>query len=89
MNRVKLEANQEIGRIQTLVRVRTRDGRMLEHMAERESLNEAQVLEKFRGLVKGTVDASRAGAIIRTIQNLEAQRDVRAVGALLASGRGN
>lgn len=85
MKRVSLETRNEIGRIQTLVRVRMRDGQVLEHMAERESLNPAQMLEKFRGLVKGIVSPSRADEIIRTMDKLEAHDNVRAVGAVLAA----
>jgi hypothetical protein len=67
------------------VRVRTSDGRLLERMAERESLDAASVLEKFRGLVKGILSTARAEDIIRAIDNLDAQGDVRKVGALLAA----
>jgi 2-methylcitrate dehydratase PrpD len=85
MARVSLETREEIGRIQTLVRVRTSDGRLLERMAERESLDAASVLEKFRGLVKGILSTGRAEDIMRAIDNLDALNDVRTLGALLAA----
>jgi 2-methylcitrate dehydratase PrpD len=86
MARVSLETRQEIGRIQTLVRVRTRDGEVLEQMGERKSLDAQSVLEKFRALVKGVVSPARAEEINRAIAALDTQNDVRAVGALLAAG---
>ena len=72
-------------RIQTLVRVHTRDGRTLERMGERESLDAESVLDKFRGLVKGIISPERAESINRAIAALESQDDVRAVGSLLAA----
>lgn len=85
MARVTLETRPEIGRIQTLIRVRTRDGRTLERMGLRKSLDAQSVLEKFRGLVKGVVSAERAERIPAAIAALDTQNDVRAVGALLAA----
>ncbi len=85
MARVTLETRPEIGRIQTLIRVRTRDGRTLERMGLRKSLDAQSVLEKFRGLVKGVVSAKRAERIPAAIAALDTQNDVRAVGALLAA----
>jgi 2-methylcitrate dehydratase PrpD len=83
MTRVSLETREEIGRIETLVRVRTRDGQVLERMAQRESLNAEQMLAKFRDVVKGVVSPARAEEIIRAIDALDMQQDVRRVGALL------
>ncbi|HJQ63586.1 MAG TPA: MmgE/PrpD family protein, partial [Burkholderiales bacterium] len=85
MARVTLETRPEIGRIQTLIRVRTRDGRTLERMGLRKSLDAQSVLEKFRGLVKAVVSAKRAERIPAAIAALDTQNDVRAVGALLAA----
>ncbi len=85
MERVSLETREEIGRIQTLVRVRTRDGQVLERMAERESLDAEGVLQKFHGLMKGIVSPARAEDIIRSIKGLDLQDDVRAIGSLLAA----
>jgi hypothetical protein len=85
MERVSLETREEIGRIQTLVRVRTRDGQVLERMAERESLDAEGVLQKFHGLMKGIVSAARAEDIIRSIEGLDSQDDVRVIGSLLAA----
>jgi 2-methylcitrate dehydratase PrpD len=85
MERVSLETREEIGRIQTLVRVRTRDGQVLERMAERESLDAEGVLQKFRGLVKGIISPARAEGIIRSIDGLDSQDDVSAVGSLLTA----
>ena len=85
MARVSLETRDEIGRIQTLVRVRTRDGQVLEHMGLRESLSAPAVLDKYRGLVKGIVSPARSEAIIRAIDGLDTQDDVRTVGALLGA----
>lgn len=85
MKRVSLQTREEIGRIQTLVRVRTRDGRVLEQMAQRESLDPESVREKFRASVAGTVSAARAGEIIRGIDELDGNADVRAIGSLLAA----
>jgi 2-methylcitrate dehydratase PrpD len=85
MKRVTLETREEIGRIQTLVRVRTKSGQVLERMAERESLGRLRVLEKFRDVVKATVSAARAEAVITAMENLDSAQDVRAVGALLAA----
>jgi len=85
MERVSLETRQEIGRIQTLVRVRTRDGRAFERVGERESLDAVSVLEKFRLLVTGIISPARAENINRAITALDSQDDVRAVGSLLAA----
>ncbi|HET6492497.1 MAG TPA: MmgE/PrpD family protein [Burkholderiales bacterium] len=84
MARVSLETRPEIGRIQTLIRVRTRDGKVLERMGLRKSLDAQSVLEKFRGLVKGVISAEQAERIPVTIAALDAHDDVRKVGALLA-----
>ena len=70
---------------ETLVRVRTRDGRTLERLGLRRSLDAQAVLEKYRGLVKGVVSDERAERIPAAIAALDAQADVRAVGALLAA----
>lgn len=85
MARVSLETRPEIGRIQTLIRVRTRDGKVLERMGLRKSLDAQSVLEKFRGLVKGVISAEQAERIPVTIAALDTQVDVREVGALLAA----
>jgi len=85
MGRVSLETREEIGRIQTLIRVRTRDGQILERMGERESLDAQSILDKFRGLVKGIISPERAECINRAIAALDSQDDVRAVGSLLAA----
>ncbi|MBI4193490.1 MAG: MmgE/PrpD family protein [Betaproteobacteria bacterium] len=85
MERVSLETRQEIGRIQTLVRIRTRDGQVLERMGERKSLDAISVLEKFRVLAKGTISPARAENINCAIAALDSQDDVRAVGSLLAA----
>ena len=85
MARVSLETRPEIGRIQTLIRVRTRDGKVLERMGVRKSLDAQSVREKFRGLVKDVISAERAERIPVAIAALDTQDDVRAVGALLAA----
>jgi 2-methylcitrate dehydratase PrpD len=85
MARVSLETRPEIGRIQTLIRVRTRDGKVLERMGLRKSLDAQAVLEKYRGLVKGVISEERAERIPSAIAALDTQDDVRAVGALLAA----
>jgi 2-methylcitrate dehydratase PrpD len=85
MKRVSLQTREEIGRIQTLVRVRTRDGRVLEQLAQRKSLDPESVREKFRALVAGIVSPSRAEEIIRGIDDLDGNADVRVVGSLLAA----
>lgn len=85
MARVSLETRQEIGRNQTLVRVRTRDGQILEHMGERKSLDANSVLEKFRSLVNGAISPARAENINSAIAALETQDDVRTVGSMLAA----
>jgi 2-methylcitrate dehydratase PrpD len=85
MARVSLQTRPEIGRIETLVRVRTRDGRTLERLGLRKSLDAQAVLEKYRGLVKGVISEPRAERIPAAIAALDAQADVRAVGALLAA----
>jgi 2-methylcitrate dehydratase PrpD len=84
MARVSLETRKEIGRIETLVRVRTRDGRVLEHMGQRKSLDAASLLEKFRGVTRSTISPAHAENIIAAIDKLESERDVRALGRLLA-----
>jgi len=84
MQRVSLETSPQIGRIQTLVRVRTRDGRVLEHMGERKSLDAESVHRKFRDVVKGVISDERAENIQRAIAALDSQQDVRAIGALLS-----
>jgi 2-methylcitrate dehydratase PrpD len=85
MKRVTLEARDEIGRIETLVRVRMNGGAVLEQMGKRASLNAEQMLVRFRDVVKGVVGPSRAEEIIRAIRGLDAQTDVRTIGALLAA----
>jgi 2-methylcitrate dehydratase PrpD len=85
MARVSLETRPEIGRIETLVRVRTRDGQTLERMGLRKSLDAPSVLDKFRGLVKGVVSAERAERIPAAIAALDTQGDVRRLGTLLAA----
>src|SRR5688572_20428374 len=85
MERVRLETREEIGRIETLVRVRTRDGQVFERMGKRESLDAEGVLQKFRGLVKGIITPARAEDIIRAIDSLDTEDDVSAVGLLLAA----
>jgi 2-methylcitrate dehydratase PrpD len=85
MARVSLETRPDIGRIETLIRVRTRDGKVLERMGLRKSLDAQSVLEKFRGLVKGVISAEQAERIPVAIAALDTQDDVRAVGALLAA----
>ncbi|MGH8638745.1 MAG: MmgE/PrpD family protein [Burkholderiales bacterium] len=85
MKRVSLEARNEIGRIETLVRVRMHGGAVLEQMAKRASLNAEQMVSRFRDVVNDVVGPSRAEEIIRAINGLDAQTDVRAIGALLAA----
>lgn len=85
MARVSLQTRPEMGRIETLVRVRTKDGRTLERLGLRKSLDAQAVLEKYRGLVKGVISDERAERIPAAIAALDAQADVRAVGALLAA----
>ncbi|MGQ0751669.1 MAG: MmgE/PrpD family protein [Betaproteobacteria bacterium] len=85
MARVSLDTRPEIGRIETLIRVRTKDGRTLERMGLRKSLDAQSVLEKFRGLVKEVVSDERAERIPAAIAALDAHDDVRKVGVLLAS----
>ena len=85
MKRVTLETRDEIGRIETLVRVRMHGGAVLEHMGKRASLDAEQMLAKFRDVVKGAVSPSRAEEIIRAMNGLDAQTDVRTIGALLAA----
>jgi 2-methylcitrate dehydratase PrpD len=85
MARVSLETRPDIGRIETLIRVRTRDGKVLERMGLRKSLDAQSVLEKFRGLVKSVISAEQAERIPVAIAALDTQDDVRAVGALLAA----
>jgi 2-methylcitrate dehydratase PrpD len=84
MQRVSLETSPQIGRIQTLVRVRTRGGHVLEQMGERKSLDAESVRRKFRDVVKGVISDERAESIQRAIAALESQQDVRAIGALLS-----
>jgi 2-methylcitrate dehydratase PrpD len=84
MKRVKVDSRDEVGRIQTLVRVRTRDGRMLERMAQRESLDAESMRERFRGLAQRTVSAARAESMIHAIERLESHEDVCALGAALS-----
>jgi 2-methylcitrate dehydratase PrpD len=85
MGRVTLQTREEIGRIQTLIRVRTRDGRILEHMGTRASLDRAGILQKFRDVVRETITSSRAEQIIECLGGLESQQDIRGVGALLGA----
>ena len=85
MRRVTLEARDEIGRIESLVRVRVHGGAVLERVSKRASLNAEQVLAKFRDVVKGVVDPARAEEIIRAIDGLDTQTDVRTIGGLLAA----
>ena len=85
MKRVSLETRDTIDRIETLVRVRTRDGQVLEHMGRRASLDPKQMLEKFRDVTKGVVSPGRTEAIARAIDGLDSVDDVRKVGALLAA----
>jgi 2-methylcitrate dehydratase PrpD len=85
MQRVTLEARDEIGRIETLVRVRTHAGAVLAQTGKRASLDADQILAKFRDVVKGVVGVPRAEEIIGAIDRLDAQKDLRALGALLAA----
>ena len=85
MARVTLTTQEQIGRIQTRVRIRLRDGRVLERLAERRSLDADQVVEKFRGLVKDIVSPARSEAILAGVRTLDCAADVRDLGALLAA----
>jgi 2-methylcitrate dehydratase PrpD len=85
MQRVSLETRPEIGRIQTLVRVRTQNGQVLEHMGERKSLDAESVLVKFRDVVKDIITSERAERIQSAIAALDTQDDVRVVASLLAA----
>jgi 2-methylcitrate dehydratase PrpD len=85
MARVSLETRPEIGRIQTLIRVRTRDGKVLERMGLRKSLDAQAVLEKYRTLVKGVISDELAERIQAAIAALDTEDDVRLVGALLGA----
>jgi 2-methylcitrate dehydratase PrpD len=85
MARVSLQTREEIGRIETLVRVRTRDGRVLECVGERASLNAHQVLAKFRDVVKGVVSPAQSERIIHAIERLDSEPDLRSIGALLVA----
>ena len=85
MKTVSLETREEIGRIQTLVRVRTRDGEVLERMGVREGLDAEAVLEKFRGLTKGIISPARAEQINAAIAALDSLDDLSALGSLLAA----
>lgn len=85
MAHVSLETRPEIGRIETLVQVRMKDGQTLERLGLRKSLDAGSVLEKFRGLVKGVVSDERADRIPAAIAALDTQDDVRDIGALLAA----
>lgn len=85
MVRVSLETRPEIGRIETLIRVRMKDGQTLERMGLRKSLDAPSVLDKFRGLVKGVVSAERAERIPAAIAALDTQGDVRRLGTLLGA----
>jgi 2-methylcitrate dehydratase PrpD len=87
MARVRLEAREEIGRIQTLLRVRTREGKVFETTGLRASLDRDGLLAKFRDVVSGIVPSARAEEIIRTIEGLDELGDVRALGPLLAADR--
>jgi 2-methylcitrate dehydratase PrpD len=86
MERVSLEARDDIGRIEALVRVRMHGGAVLEQMGRRSSLNAERMLARFRDVVKDVVGPARAEEIIRAIDGLDAQTDVHAIGALLAAG---
>jgi 2-methylcitrate dehydratase PrpD len=85
MKRVSLQASDDIGRIETLVRVRMHGGAVLERMGQRASLNAEQMLARFRDVVKDAAGPSRAEDIIGAIGGLDAQTNVRAIGALLAA----
>jgi 2-methylcitrate dehydratase PrpD len=85
MKRVTLEARDDIGRVETLVRVRMHGGAVLEHMGKRASLQAEQMVTRFRDVVKDVVGPSRAEEIIGAINGLDMQTDVRSIGALLAA----
>lgn len=83
MAKVSLQGTPDIGRVDTLVRVRTSDGRVLERMAKRESLDAEAIVRKFRGLLQGTAPAGQVDAIVRAATGLGACPDVRALAPLL------
>ncbi len=85
MARVSLETREEIGMIETRLRVRLADGRLVEGIGLRRSLEATEVMEKYRGLVSGIVEPGHAEAIIAAIESLESATDVRAVGDVLAA----
>lgn len=85
MQRVSLEARADIGRVEALVRVRMHGGAVLEQMGRRASADADQMLARFRDVAKDVVGPARAEEIVRAIDGLDAQTDVRAIGALLAA----
>lgn len=85
MARVRLEARDDLTRVQTRIDVRTRDDRTLRRIAERRSLSADEVEPKFRCLVDGLVKPHRADEIVEWIATLDARADLLPLGRLLGA----
>ena len=85
MAKVSLQAQERIGRIETLVRVRTGSGEVLERMAKRESLDAAAVVQKFRSLLQDKITPKKVDRIVRALDLLDGCEDVRTLAPLLSA----
>ncbi|MCC6533341.1 MAG: MmgE/PrpD family protein [Burkholderiales bacterium] len=88
MSRVSLETRDTIGRIETLVRVRTKSGEALEHLAVRESLDADGIVRKVRGLLLETMDSARVQAIVEAVSAVDDCADLRALGPIFSGPAG-
>lgn len=83
MGRVTLQTQPTMGRIETLVRVRTRDGRVLENLARRESLDAEGIVTKVRNLLHTTAP-NRVDAIVDAAAHVATCTDVRTLQPFLS-----
>jgi 2-methylcitrate dehydratase PrpD len=75
--RVRIERDESIGRVQSHISIRTRDGRVLErHVVHalgtlERPMSDADLEAKFRGLAEGILDDRQADEVIRLCWDVE------------------